>query len=104
MFYVCAYGASTCMCIGCRAYFNSLNGGTSVRIAGGLGGVNPLPHLADPLPQVKVRPRGGRGSTPHLSFAKVGMLIDSHFLLMQFLKYLQCDVLNVITILIHIED
>src|SRR6218665_4159622 len=29
----------------------------SVRIAGGLG-VQPPPHLADPLPQVKIRPRG----------------------------------------------
>ena len=66
-------------------------------------GLNPLPHLADPLPLVKVRPWGGRVSTPHLSFAEVGMLLDSHFLLMQFLKYLQHDDLNVTTILIHIE-
>ena len=44
---------------------------------------------------------GGRVSTPYLSFAEVGMLLDSHFLLMQFLKY---DDLNVTTILIHIED
>src|SRR6218665_1746639 len=63
----------------------------SVRIAGGLG-VEP--------------PTSGRGriSTPHLSFAEVGTLLPSHFLLMQFLKYLQCDDLNVTTILIHIED
>src|SRR6218665_3853523 len=37
-----------------------------------------------------VEPRGGRVSTsPHLSFGEVGMLLDSHFLLMQFLKYLR---------------
>ena len=40
----------------------------------------------------------------HQSFAEVDMLLDSHFLLMQFLKYLQHDDLNVTTILIHIED
>ena len=78
---------------------------SSVRIAGGVGGLNPLPHLADP-------PTSGKNSTPggvefqplHLSFAEVGTLLPSHFLLMQFLKYLQCDDLNVTTILIHIED
>src|SRR6218665_741168 len=70
----------------------------------GVGGLNPLPHLADPLPLVKIQPRGGRVSTPHLCFAEVGMLLPSHFLLMQFLKYLQCDDLNVTIILIHIED
>src|SRR6218665_1838696 len=42
---------------------------------------------------------GGRVSTPHLSFVEVGMLLDSHFLLMQFLKYLGLhhDDLNVTT-------
>ena len=50
----------------------------------GVGGLNPLPHLADPLPLVKIRPRGSRVSTPHLSFAEVGMLLDLHFRLMQF--------------------
>src|SRR6218665_3313661 len=46
----------------------------SVRIAGGL---NPLPYLADP-------PTSGQNSTPgvefqppHLSFAEVGMLLDT---------------------------
>ena len=57
--------------------------------------VEPLPYLADPLPLVK-------NSTPHPSFAEVGMLLDSHFLVMQFVKYLQHDYLNVTTILIHI--
>ena len=66
--------------------------------------MNPLPHLADPLPLVKIRPRGVEFQPPHLSFAEVGILLDSHFLLMQFLKYLQRDDLNVTTILIHIED
>src|SRR6218665_876994 len=51
-------------------------------------GLNPLPHLADPLPLVKIRPRGVEFQPPHLSFAKVAMLLDSHFLLMQFLKCL----------------
>jgi len=32
------------------------------------------------------------------------MLLDSNVLLMQFLKYLQSDDLNVTTIFIHIED
>ena len=54
----------------------------------GVGGLNPLPHLVDPLPLVKIRPRGVEFRPPHLSFAEVGMLLDSHFLLMQFLKYL----------------
>src|SRR6218665_1753135 len=69
----------------------------SVRIAGGLG-AEPLPHLADPLPLVKIRPWGS-SFNPHLSFAEVGMLLDSHFLLMQFLKYLGLhhDDLNVTT-------
>ena len=71
----------------------------SVRIAGGLGGLNPPTSSCRPLPLSEIQP-------PHLSFAEVGMLLDSHFLLMQFLKYLQCDDLNVTTtgILIHTED
>ena len=77
---------------------------TSVRIAGGLGGLNPLPHLADPPTSGQNSTPGGQVSTPHLRFAEVGMLFDSHFLLMQFLKYLQREDLNVTTILIHIED
>jgi len=78
-------------------YFNT----GSVRIAGGW---TPLPHLADPPTSGQNSTLGGRVSTPHLSFPEVGMLLDSHFLLMQFLKYLQHDDLNVTTILIHIED
>src|SRR6218665_1632620 len=79
----------------------------SVRIAGGWG-LNPLyvPHLADPLhvPLVKIRPGGVEFQPPHLSFAEVSMPLYSHFLLMQFLKYLQRDDLNVTNILIHIAD
>src|SRR6218665_3487701 len=66
-------------------------------------GVDSPPHLADPLPQVNNRPRGVKCQPPHLGFAEVGMLFDSHFLLMQFLKYLQRDDLNVTAILIHIS-
>src|SRR6218665_1984483 len=73
-------------------------------LPGGWGVEPPLPHLTDPLPLVKIRPQGGRVSTPHLSFFEVCMLLDSHFLLLQFLKYLQHDELNVTTIIIHIED
>src|SRR6218665_3212631 len=53
---------------------------TSVRIAGGVGGVDP-PYLIlpTPLPLVKIRPRGGRVSTPPPKFCEVGMLLDSHF-------------------------
>src|SRR6218665_2546856 len=76
----------------------------SVRIAGGLGGLNPYLTLPTPLPLVKIRPRGVEFQPPHLRFAEVGMLLYSHFPLMQFLKYLQRDDLNVTTILIHIED
>ena len=43
-------------------------------------------------------------STPHLGFTKLKLKLDSHLLLVQFLKYLQRDDLNVTTILIHIED
>src|SRR6218665_2252336 len=77
----------------------------SVRIAGGVRGVEP-PYLIlpTPLPLAEIRPRGVEFQPPYLSFAEVGMLLDSHFLLMQFLKYLQCDDLNVTTILIHTED
>ena len=68
------------------------------------GGLNPLPHLADPPTSGQNSTPGGRVLNLHLSFAEVGMLFPSHFLLMQFLKYLLCDDLNVTTILIHIED
>ena len=72
----------------------------------GFGGLNPLPHLADPPTSGQNSTPGGRVSTPHLSCSEVGrpMLRDSDFLLMQFLKYLQCDDLNATTVLIHIED
>ena len=73
----------------------------------GLGRLNPLPHLADPPTSGQNSTPGDRVSTPHLSFAEVGMLLDSHFLLMimQFLKYLERDDLNFTTrpILIHME-
>jgi len=63
-------------------------------------GVEP-PYLTwpTPLPLVKIRPWGVEFQPPHLSFAEVGMLLDSHFLLMQFLKYLGLhhDDLNVTT-------
>ena len=69
----------------------------------GGGGLNPLPHLADPPTSGQNSTPGGRVSTP--SFVEVGMLLDSHFLLMQSLKYRQCDDLNVFsTTIIHIED
>ena len=71
---------------------------TSVRIAG-VGRVEPPPHLVDPLPLSKIRPRGSSFNPPN-SFAEVGILIDLQFLLMQFLKYQQ----NVTTILIHIGN
>src|SRR6218665_1327342 len=71
----------------------------------GVGWLNsPYLILPTPLPLVQIRPRGVEFQPPHLSFAEVGMLLDSHVLPMQFLKYLQCDDLNVTTILIHIED
>src|SRR6218665_219041 len=70
----------------------------------GVGGVKPPPHLADPSTSGQNSTPGGRDSTPHLGFPEVGMLLDSYFLLMQFLKYLQHEDLNVTTILIHIED
>src|SRR6218665_3605182 len=75
----------------------------SVRIAGGWGFDPPTSPCRPPTSGQNSTP-GGRVSTPHLSFPEVGMLLDSHFLLMQFLKYLQHDDLNVTTILIHIED
>src|SRR6218665_1543704 len=82
----------------------------SVRIAGGGGGggggVPPPPTSSCRPPYLwsKFDPGGVEFQPPHLSFAEVGMLFPSHFLLMQFLKYLQCDDLNVTTILIRIED
>src|SRR6218665_2246671 len=61
----------------------------------GLGGLNPPTSPCRP-PTSGCRSStsgqnstlGGRVSTPHLSFAEVGMLLDSHFLLMQLSKYL----------------
>src|SRR6218665_2418227 len=74
-------------------------------LPGGLGGLNP-PTSSCPPPYLwsKFDTGGVEFQPPHLSFAEVGMLFHSHFLLMQFLKYLQCGDLNVTTILIHIED
>src|SRR6218665_2582626 len=77
----------------------------SVRIAGGGGALPPPPPPSSPPPPSlgkKFAPGGVEFQPPHLSFSEVGMLLDSHFLPMQFLKYLQCDDLNVTTILIHI--
>src|SRR6218665_1858510 len=48
----------------------------------------PYLTLPTPLPLVNIRPRGVEFQPPHLRFAEVGMLLYSHFLLMQFLKYL----------------
>ena len=77
----------------------------SVRIAEGLGGLNPpTSSYRPPYLWSKFDPGGVEFQPPHLSFAEVGTLLPSHFLLMQFLKYLQCDDLKVTTILIHIED
>src|SRR6218665_2993909 len=85
-------------------HFNSVEF-TVFELPGGLGGLNP-PTSSCRLPYLwsKFDPGGVEFQPPHLSFAEVGMLFPSHFLLMQFLKYLQCDDLNVTTILIHIED
>src|SRR6218665_3841600 len=71
----------------------------------GVGGLNPLTSSCRP-PYLwsKFDPGGVKFQPPHLCFAEVGMLLDSHSLPMQFLKYLQCDDLNVTTIFIHIED
>src|SRR6218665_3788034 len=41
---------------------------SNVRIAGGWGGLNPLPHLADPLPLVKIRQPGGSSFNPPPKF------------------------------------
>src|SRR6218665_1358316 len=67
--------------------------------AGGLGVEPPPSPCRSPYLWSIFDPGGGRVSTPHLSFAEVGMLLDSHFLLMQFLKYLGLhhDDLNVTT-------
>src|SRR6218665_4167863 len=75
---------------------------TVFELPGGLGGLNPPTSPGRP-PYLwsKFDPWGLEFQPPHLSFAEVGMLLDSHFLLMQFLKYLQGDDLNVTTILIH---
>ena len=58
-----------------------------------------LPYLTLPTPYLwsKFDPGGVEFQSPHLSFAEVGMLLDLQFLLMQFLKYLQRDDLNVTT-------
>src|SRR6218665_2032234 len=74
-------------------------------LPGGLGGLNPpTSSCRPPYLWSKFDPGGVEFQPPHLSFSEVDMLLDSHFHPMQFLKYLQCDDLNVTTILIHIED
>src|SRR6218665_430420 len=73
---------------------------TGVRIGGGVGGVEPpTSPCRPPYLWSKFAPGGVEFQPPHLRFAGVGMLLDSHFLVMQFLKYLGLhhDDLNVIT-------
>ena len=65
-------------------------------LPGVLGVEPPYLTLSTPYLWSKLDP-GGRVSTLHLSFAEVCMLLYSHFLLMQFLKYLQRDDLKVTT-------
>src|SRR6218665_3172069 len=113
--YVCMYTyLSVCLSVGlclsvCLSKDISFYGGNtvqiSVQIAGGVGGLNPpTSSCRPPYLWSKFDPGGSSFNAPHLSLSEVGMLLDSHFLTMQFLKYLQCDDLNVTTILIHIED
>src|SRR6218665_2114148 len=66
----------------------------------GVLGVEPPTSPCRPPASGQNSTPGGRVSTPHLSFAEVGMLLDSQFLLMQFLKYLGLhhDDLNVTTV------
>src|SRR6218665_4081881 len=44
----------------------------------GVGGLNPLPHLADSPTFGQNSTLGDGVSTPHLSFAADGMMLDSH--------------------------
>src|SRR6218665_2925022 len=69
------------------------------KLPGGWGVEPPTSSCRPPLPLVKIRHREVEFQPPHLSFAEVGMLLDSHFLLMQFLKYLGLhhDDLNITT-------
>ena len=77
----------------------------SVRIAGGVGVLNPATSpCRTPYLWSNSTPGGVEFQPHYLSFSEVGMLLDSRFLLMQFLKYLQRDDLNVTTILIYIEE
>ena len=83
-----------------RTYYIGHLGLTAVfELPGGWGVEPPYLTLPTPLPLVKIRPGGVEFQPPHLSFAEVGMLLDSHFLLMQLLKYLGLhhDDLNVTT-------
>src|SRR6218665_3437219 len=69
-------------------------------LPGGLGGLNPATSpCRPPYLWSKFDPGGVEFQPPHLSFSEVGMLLDSHFLLMQFSKYLGLhhDDLNVAT-------
>src|SRR6218665_1869375 len=63
---------------------------TVFELPGGLGGLNPpTSPCRPPYLWSKFDPGGVEFQPPpHLSFAEVGMLLNSHFLLMQFLKYL----------------
>src|SRR6218665_2959073 len=62
---------------------------TVFELPGGLGGLNPpTSSCRPPYLWSKFDPGGVEFQSPHLSFSEVGMLLDSHFLPMQFLKYL----------------
>ena len=71
---------------------------TVFELPGGCGLNPPTSPCRPPTSGHSSTPRGS-SFNPHLSFAEVGMLLDSHFLLMQFLKYLGIhhDDLNVTT-------
>jgi len=73
---------------------------TSVfELPGGWGVEPPTSPCLPPYLWSKFDPMGIVFQPSHLSFAEVGMLLDSRFLLMQFLKYLGLhhDDLNVTT-------
>src|SRR6218665_2331105 len=63
--------------------------GSVFELPGGLGGLNPpTSPCRPPYLWSKFDPGGVEFQPPHPTFAEVGMLLDSHFLLTQFLKYL----------------
>src|SRR6218665_3889570 len=84
-------------------FLNKICRYTVFELPGGWGVEPPTSSCRPPTSGQNSTPGGVEFQPSNLSFAEVAMLLDSHFLLMQFLKYLQCDDLNVTTILIHIE-